>query len=82
MITNEDIFLAGSCVEVSAGLTIPLILSLFMLIMSVMTNIVSNNAAAGIGTPIAISIATQLNVDPEPFVLAVLFGFHTECAEI
>jgi len=42
--------------------------------MAVMTNIVSNNAAAVIGTPVAISIAQQLGMPLEPFVLAVLFG--------
>jgi di/tricarboxylate transporter len=42
--------------------------------MAVLTNIVSNNAAAVIGTPIAIAAAQQLGVDPLPFVLAVLFG--------
>ena len=51
-----------------------------MLLMTVMTNIVSNNAAAAIGTPIAISIATQLGVSPEPFVLAVLFGANMSFA--
>ena len=80
MITNMASYLAGSFVAISTGLPVPLILSLFMLIMSVMTNIVSNNAAAVIGTPIAISIATQLNVDPEPFVLAVLFGANMSYA--
>ncbi|MDX1380632.1 MAG: hypothetical protein R3233_05900, partial [Xanthomonadales bacterium] len=33
-----------------------------------------NNAAAVIGTPIAISIAMELGLPLEPFVLAVLFG--------
>ena len=42
--------------------------------MAILTNIVSNNAAAVIGTPIAISIATELQLPPEAFVLAVLFG--------
>ena len=42
--------------------------------MAVLTNIVSNNAAAVIGTPIAISIASELGLPLEPFVLAVLFG--------
>ena len=51
-----------------------------MLIMSIMTNIVSNNAAAVIGTPIAIGIAQQLQVDPEPFILAVLFGANMSYA--
>ena len=45
-----------------------------MLLMAILTNIVSNNAAAVIGTPIAISIAQELGLPLEPFVLAVLFG--------
>lgn len=45
-----------------------------MLMMTVMTNFVSNNAAAIIGTPIAIAMAATMGVDPRPFVLAVLFG--------
>jgi di/tricarboxylate transporter len=45
-----------------------------MLLLALLTNVVSNNAAAVIGTPIGISIAAQLGVNPEPFVLAVLFG--------
>jgi len=51
-----------------------LILSGLMLLLAVLTNVVSNNAAAVIGTPIGISIARQLGLNPEPFVLAVLFG--------
>jgi di/tricarboxylate transporter len=42
--------------------------------MAILTNVVSNNAAAVIGTPIAIGIAQQLGMPLEPFVLAVLFG--------
>jgi di/tricarboxylate transporter len=73
-------FLALSFVSGAAGLPAPIILSAFMLLMTVMTNIVSNNAAAVIGTPIAISIATQLGVSAEPFVLAVLFGANMSFA--
>ena len=40
----------------------------------------SNNAAAVIGTPIAVAIAQQLGVDPMPFVLAVLFGANMSFA--
>jgi di/tricarboxylate transporter len=40
----------------------------------VVTNFVSNNAAAIIGTPVAIAMAATMGVDPRPFVLAVLFG--------
>ena len=38
------------------------------------------NAAAAIGTPIAVSIASQLGVSPEPFILAVLFGANMSFA--
>ncbi len=50
------------------------VLALLMLLMAVMTNVISNNAAAVIGTPIAISIAQEMGMPLEPFVLAVLFG--------
>ena len=51
-----------------------MVLSLFLLAMAVLTNIVSNNAAAVIGTPIAVATSQQLGADPMPFLLAVLFG--------
>ncbi len=51
-----------------------IVLCALMTLLAVLTNIVTNNAAAVIGTPIAISIAQHLNLPPEPFVLAVLFG--------
>ncbi len=56
------------------------IMSALMLMMGIMTNIVSNNAAAVIGTPIAIGIAQQLGAPPEVFVLAVLFGANLSFA--
>lgn len=73
-------YLAQVFVAVSSGASAPIILSGLMLLMAVITNIVSNNAAAVIGTPIAISIAQQLQLDPEPFVIAVLFGANMSYA--
>jgi di/tricarboxylate transporter len=73
-------FLAYGFVGVAASLPVAVILSIFILIMTVLTNVVSNNAAAVIGTPIAVAIALRLNVDPEPFVLAVLFGANMSYA--
>ncbi len=73
-------YVAQSFVYAAQDLPTPIILSAFMLIMTILTNVVSNNAAAVIGTPIAISIAAQLNADPEPFVLAVLFGANMSYA--
>lgn len=73
-------YLAIGFVGAVQGLPIPVILSAFILIMTLMTNVVSNNAAAVIGTPIAVAIAGQLNADPIPFVLAVLFGANMSFA--
>jgi di/tricarboxylate transporter len=78
--TGMTDFLAMSFVSVASGMEIPLMLSLFMLIMTILTNVVSNNAAAVIGTPIAVAIAQQLGANPEPFVLAVLFGANMSYA--
>ncbi len=72
--------IAMNFVGAASALPAPAILSAFMLLMIVMTNIVSNNAAAVIGTPIAIGIANQLGVSSEPFVLAVLFGANMSFA--
>ncbi len=73
-------YLAVSFVNAASGLSPPMILSAFLLLMTVMTNLVSNNAAAAIGTPIAISIAHSLGVSVEPFILAVLFGANMSFA--
>ncbi|MEM8767401.1 MAG: SLC13 family permease [Pseudomonadota bacterium] len=64
----------------TAGASPTFILSALMLLLAVLTNIVSNNAAAVIGTPIAVGIAAQLGLPPEPFVLAVLFGANMSYA--
>jgi len=73
-------YLALGFVNLVDELPVAVILSSFILIMTVLTNIVSNNAAAVIGTPISISIAQQLGVNPEPFILAVLFGANMSFA--
>jgi len=73
-ITGGSDYLAELFVYATSSMSVALILSTLMLLMAVLTNIVSNNAAAVIGTPIAINIAQQLGASPEPFVLAVLFG--------
>ncbi|MYF50538.1 MAG: SLC13 family permease, partial [Gammaproteobacteria bacterium] len=57
-----------------------IVLGALMALLAVLTNVVSNNAAAVIGTPIAIGIANSLGLPPEPFVLAVLFGANMSFA--
>jgi di/tricarboxylate transporter len=74
--TGAAAFLAGGLVAATASLPHPAILSVTMICMAVLANFVSNGAAAVIGTPIAIELARQLGLAPEPFVLAVLFGVN------
>ncbi|NGX17224.1 SLC13 family permease [Wenzhouxiangella sp. XN24] len=45
-----------------------------MLVIALLTEVVTNNAAAVLGTPVAVFVAERLGVPAEPFVLAVLFG--------
>jgi di/tricarboxylate transporter len=78
--TGGDMLIAHGFVSAVESLPIPVILSALMLVMAVLTNVVSNNAAGVIGTPIAISVANELGVDSTAFVLAVIFGANMSYA--
>lgn len=67
-------WLAKLFVALSFGAPDWVMLSGLMLLIAIFTNVVDNNAAAVIGTPIAVGIAHQLGADPIPFVIAVIFG--------
>ncbi|NQV99104.1 MAG: SLC13 family permease [Rhodospirillales bacterium] len=73
-------YLAQVFVYAASDASPTLVISGLMLVMAILTNIVSNNAAAVIGTPIAISIASQMGLPAEPFVLTVLFGANMSFA--
>ncbi len=73
-------YLANLFVTSTSGLSPGVVLSILIFSMAVMTNVVSNNAAAVIGTPIAVSIAQTLGMPVEPFVLGVLFGANMSYA--
>jgi di/tricarboxylate transporter len=73
-------YLAQLFVAFAGGASPTYVISGLMLLMAILTNIVSNNAAAVIGTPVAVSIAAQMGQPPEPFVLAVLFGANMSYA--
>ncbi len=50
------------------------VLAVIYFLASVFTEFVTNNAVAILLTPIAISIAEGMGLDPRPFVVAVMFG--------
>jgi len=80
MRTGGADWIAQIFLYLSFGVPAFVILGSLMLAMAALTNVVSNNAAAVIGTPIAISLAQQLMLPAEPFVLAVLFGSNLSFA--
>jgi CNT family concentrative nucleoside transporter len=56
------------------GLPPQLVLWLVFLMASLLTELVSNNAVAVVVTPLAISLALELGIDPRPFVVAVMIA--------
>jgi di/tricarboxylate transporter len=73
-VTGGTLFLARGFVHLVDGWPGAWVLAALMGVMGLLTNFVSNNAAAAIGTPLAVEIARALSLPPEPYVLAVLFG--------
>jgi di/tricarboxylate transporter len=73
-------YLANLFVYITFGAPPAIVLMSLMMMMGILTNVVSNNAAAVIGTPIAIGIAQRLGLPLEPFVLAVMFGSNLSFA--
>ncbi|MEO8464370.1 MAG: SLC13 family permease [Gammaproteobacteria bacterium] len=55
-------------------------IAIFMAFAALLTNFVSNAAAAAVGTPIAVATAVALGLPLEPFVLAILFGANLSYA--
>lgn len=74
--TGGAAYVAGGLVAVSGSLPPAAMLGATMFCMAVLANVISNSAAAVIGTPIAIELARQLGLPATPFVLAVLFGVN------
>jgi di/tricarboxylate transporter len=72
--------LASGFMSVASGLSTQAVLAAVMIFLGILTNFVSNNAAAAVGTPVALAIAQQLGAPPEPFVLAAIVGCNLSFA--
>lgn len=49
-------------------------LALILVVTWILTELMSNNAAAALAFPVAVGVAGQLGLSPMPFVMAVLYG--------
>ena len=72
--------LASGFMSVASGLSPQAVLAAVMIFLGILTNFVSNNAAAAVGTPVALAIAAQIGAPPEPFVLAAIVGCNLSFA--
>ncbi|CTQ54349.1 potassium transporter peripheral membrane component [Roseibium album] len=72
--------IAAALVDVLEGASPPVILSALFFIVMILTNFLSNNAAAVLFTPIAINLADQIGQDPEAFVVCLIIAANTSFA--
>ena len=56
------------------------VLSLFFIFIAIITNFLSNNATAVLFTPIAINLASDFNLEPEPFIYCLIFAANCSFA--
>ncbi len=73
-------YLATTLVKLLSGNSVPIYLSAFFIFVAALTNILSNNATAVLMTPIAVSTAFQLDIDPLIFVYTVIFAANCSFA--
>ena len=72
--TGASEFYARVFLGMFSGLSPAYVLSGVILLTSISTHLLSNNATAILLLPIAISTAQGLGADPRPFIIAVCFG--------
>ncbi len=72
--TGASHFYADQFIRALDGWSPQMILGGIIVLTSISTQLLSNNATAVLLLPIAISTALKLGVDPRPFIMAVCFG--------
>jgi len=78
--SGAALWLTDNVLQPLSGYGPVLILALIYLITTLLTQAMSNNAAAAILAPIAVTTAFSLHVDPRPFLIAITFAASTSFA--
>ena len=63
--------IAGSIVGFTEGMPAWAVLTVLMVVVMTLSDVLNNTATAVVGAPIAVDIAAQLGVNPDPFLMAV-----------
>lgn len=81
LVISEVMIATGTAELLAAGLLMgaekwgpTAALAIVLLMTWVLTEMMSNNAAAALAFPVALGVAQRLGLDPLPFVMAVLYG--------
>ncbi|TVZ28400.1 TrkA family protein [Gillisia sp. Hel_I_86] len=72
--SGADMWIADHLLALFTERSSTIIIGILFLVTMILSGFVSNNATAIIITPIAITIATTMNLDPKPFILAIMFA--------
>ena len=64
-------FIAGGIVDLSAGFSPVVVLALLVVVTMTLSDVMNNTATAVIAAPIAVEIASRLEVSPDPFLMGV-----------
>ena len=69
--TGGTALIAGGIVDLSAGFSPVVVLTLLIIVTMTLSDVMNNTATAVIAAPIAIEIASRLDVNPDPFLMGV-----------
>jgi di/tricarboxylate transporter len=69
--TGGTALIAQGIVDVSSGFSPAMVLLLLVVVTMTLSDVMNNTATAVIAAPIAIEIASRLNVSPDPFLMGV-----------
>ncbi len=69
--TGGTALIAGGIVDLSTGYSPVVVLTLLVIVTMTLSDVMNNTATAVIAAPIALEIATRLDVNPDPFLMGV-----------